>query len=69
MELVKFLLDIEQVGEVDVGGAIGLVLELGLGEIMGEVLAALAIAGFGVDEEKEVKLGCFLVGLVLHYLL
>jgi hypothetical protein len=28
-----------------------------LSEMMGEVVSALAVAAFGVDEEEEVKLG------------
>ena len=57
LKLFLFLLGNEEIGEIDVCGPIWLVLELDLGKVMDEILVALAVAAFGVDEEEEVIIG------------
>jgi len=57
LELVDFLLRIEEVCKVDIGGAIRLILELDLGKIVLKVLFSFTVARLGIDEEEEVVIG------------
>lgn len=52
-----FLGLVEEVGHVDEGIPVGLVLELHLAEIVSEVLTSFAIAAFGVDEKEKMEVG------------
>lgn len=57
MELFLFLFRIEKVCKVNIRDPVRLILELDLRKMMREVLTAFSIAAFGVDKEKEVKIG------------
>lgn len=52
-----FLGLVEEVGHVDEGIPVGLVLELDLAEIVSEVLSSFAVAAFGVDEKEKMEVG------------
>jgi hypothetical protein len=52
-----FLGLVEEVGHVDEGISVGLVLELDLAEIVSEVLSSFAVAAFGVDEKEKMEVG------------
>ncbi len=52
--LINFLLLIKQISKVNEGGAMRLVLELDLCEVMCKILLPFSIATLGVDKEEEV---------------